>query len=63
MATIQTSSTFHSLQENPHQINPQQLAVRLADSIVVRSYAPLAWSLYRQRFLDVLGAEALPQKL
>lgn len=34
-----------------------QLAVRLADAIVSRSYAPTIWSVYRRRFAEVLEAE------
>lgn len=31
-----------------------RLAVQLADAIVSRAYAPLIWSLYHRRFLEVL---------
>ena len=63
MATIQSSSPIHSPQVNPLQThNPfsaetarRQLAVRLADSIVSRSYAPHTWSLYHRRFSEVLA--------
>ncbi len=64
MATIKSSSPIHSPQENPTQSHSlpadrrsgRTLAIRLADSIVTRSYAPLIWSLYHRRFLAVLDA-------
>lgn len=38
----------------PSEAARHHLAVRLADAIVNRNYAPQIWSMYRRRFLETL---------
>jgi hypothetical protein len=51
MATTQSSSTRYSPQDN------RELAIKLADACVNRSYMADLWAVYFRRFEEVLAAE------
>ena len=51
MATTQSSSTRYSPQDN------RELAIKLADACVNRSYMAELWAVYFRRFEEVLAAE------